>query len=270
MKIGVCIRAKNEQKIICDWVRHYLNLGFDKIFIYDNISEPSIENTLKENNIPPHILNDKIIIKIDNTTKSNQVVIYKECIDENKDLDWLLLCDADEFLWFKKGNIKDFLSKFTNDTCTIFINWLTYGTSNLQTYDRTKSVFKQFILREQYNHFWNTFVKSFVRPNLIEKIGNVHKTYNENYKICDIYNNILKDKNINKCNYIDRTLNDNTPLVLAHYMTLDFESMLQKYKRNHDGVLLKKDDMKYSLEWYKMPYYGFKDNVKDLRMIKYI
>ena len=48
MKIGVCIRAKDEQKIICDWVRHYLNLGFDKIFIYDNMSKPSIENTLKE------------------------------------------------------------------------------------------------------------------------------------------------------------------------------------------------------------------------------
>ena len=32
MLIGVCIRAKNEQKIICDWVNHYLKLGFDKIY----------------------------------------------------------------------------------------------------------------------------------------------------------------------------------------------------------------------------------------------
>lgn len=61
MNIGVCIRAKNEQKIICDWVNHYLKLGFDKIFIYDNMSEPSIESSLKEKNL----LNDKVFIKID-------------------------------------------------------------------------------------------------------------------------------------------------------------------------------------------------------------
>ena len=27
---------------------------------------------------------------------------------------------------------------------------------------------------------------------------------------------------------------------------------------------------KYSLEWYKSEIYGFKDNIKDLRMIEYI
>lgn len=267
MKIGVCIRAKNEEKIICDWINHYLKLGFDKIFIYDNMSEPSIENILKEKNL----LIDKIFIKIDSFQYSNQPAIYHECIDENKDLDWLLLCDADEFLWLKEGTIKDFLLKFSEDTCTILINWLVYGTSKLQTYDKTKSVFEQFTLREEYNHFWNTFVKSFVRPKLIENIGNVHITYNSNYKVSNIYNNnisLINDSN--KCDYPDKNLNDNSPVVLVHYMTLDFESMLEKFKRNHDGWLLEKNCNKYSLEWYKSNDYGFKDNVKDLRMKKYI
>ena len=270
MKIGVCIRAKNEQKIICDWVKHYLNLGFDKIFIYDNMSEPSIESSLKDKNL----LNEKVIIKIDTCSYSNQPVIYQECIDQNKDLDWLLLCDTDEFLWIKEGTIKEFLSKFSEDTCTVLINWLVYGTSNLQTYDRNKTVFEQFILRELSSHFWNTFVKSFIRPKLIEKVGNVHITYNKNYKICNIYNNILiiNDHNCiaDKCDHRDINLNINTPIVLVHYMTLDFESMLEKFKRNHDGMLLLDHDSKYSLEWYKSKHYGFKDNVKDFRMIKYI
>lgn len=266
MKIGVCIRAKNEQKIICDWVNHYLKLGFDKIFIYDNMSEPSIESSLKEKNL----LNDKIFIKIDYIPHSNQPVIYQECINENKDLDWLLLCDADEFLWIKEETIKNFLSKFSEDTCTLLINWLVYGTSNLEKYDRSKSVFEQFIMREQYYHFWNRFVKSFVRPKLIEKIGTVHVTYNNNHKVCNIYNNILTMNDPNKCDYRDMNLNDNTPLVLTHYMTLDFESMQHKFKRNHDGCLLEKNCNKYSLEWYKSEHYGFKDNIMDLRMNKYI
>lgn len=267
MKLGVCIRAKNEQKIICDWVNHYLKLDFDKIFIYDNMSEPTIESSLKEKNL----LNDKVFIKIDTFPHSNQPVIYQECIDQNKDLDWLLLCDADEFLWLKEGTIKDFLSKFSEDTCTILINWLVYGTSKLQTYDKTKSVFEQFTLREDYNHFWNRFVKSFVRPKLIENVGNVHITYNSNYKVCNIYNNnisLINDSNI--CDYLDKNLNDNSSIVLVHYMTLDFESMRHKFKRNHDGILLLKEDIKYSLEWYKSNDNGFKDNVRDLRMKKYI
>lgn len=268
MNIGVCIRAKNEEKIICDWVNHYLKLGFDKIFIYDNMSEPTIESSLKEKNL----LNDKVFIKIDTFPHSNQPFIYQECIDQNKDLDWLLLCDTDEFLWLKEGTIKNFLLKFSEDTCTILINWLVYGTSKLQTYNKTKSVFEQFTLREEYNHFWNTFVKSFVRPNLIEKVGNVHITYNSNYKVCNIYNNILLINNdLCKCDYLDNNLNDNSPIVLVHYMTLDFQNMLNKRNKNgkeHLGFTL--NDNKYSLEWYKSKIYGFKDNVKDLRMNKYI
>ena len=33
MKIGVCIRARDEQKIISTWVKYYIQLGFDKIVI---------------------------------------------------------------------------------------------------------------------------------------------------------------------------------------------------------------------------------------------
>ena len=243
-----------------------LKLGFDKIFIYDNMSEPTIESSLQEKNL----VNDKVFIKIDTVQHSNQPVIYQECIDQNKHLDWLLLCDADEFLWIKEGTIKEFLSKFSEDTCTVLINWLVYGTSNLQTYDRNKTVFEQFIFREDYNHFWNRFVKSFIRPKLIEKIGNVHVTCNKNYKIGNVYNNNIMIENSKTCENLDKNLNDNTPLVLTHYMTLDFESMQHKFKRNHDGWLLEKNCNKYSLEWFKSEPYGFKDNVKDLRMIECI
>ena len=173
-------------------------------------------------------------------------------------------------MWLKEGTIKDFLLKFSEDTCTILINWLVYGTSNLQTYNKNKSVFEQFILRENYNHFWNTFVKSFVRPKLIEKIGNVHITYNTSFKIKDIYNkNIMIHSD--RCDYPDINLNDNSPIVLVHYMTLDYESMLNKRIKNakqHLGFTLK--DNKYSIEWYKSNHYGFKDNIKDMRMKKYI
>ena len=228
MKIGVCIRAKDEQKIICDWVKYYIHLGFDKIFIYDNMSNPSIENTLKENGI---YNNDIIEITIDTVAHSYQTNLYRDCINKNKDLDWILLCDADEFIYIKDGTIKDFLNRYTHDTSTILINWVVFGTGGNSTYDMHKTVFEQFTKREDYNHFWNMFVKSFVRPNLINEcsIVHVHATINKNYMMKNVYNDVLNYNDGNdKCDYIDTRLNDTTPVVIVHYMTLDFESGLPK------------------------------------------
>jgi hypothetical protein len=268
MKIGVCIRAKDEQNIISTWVKYYIQLGFDKIVIYDNMSNPSIEETLRDNNMFDQ---SKVEIIIDSIEYSNQPIIYQECINNNKDLDWLLLCDADEFLYIKDWNIKDFLNQYSEDTSTIVINWIVYGTSKLLTYDNNKTVFEQFTKRESYNHFWNIFVKSFIRPKLIDTFGNVHITINNKYKVKNVYNEeCIKYSDNNKCDYKDDKLSDNTPLVIVHYMTLDFESMWKKHNKNINGFILEKSCNKYSLEWYKSRTCGFKDDYLDERMLKFI
>ena len=265
MKIGVCIRAKNESNIICDFVNYYINIGFDKIIIYDNLSIPSIKDILAVNNIK----NDKIQLLIDSNPVFNQTNIYLECINNNKDLDWLLLCDADEFIYCN-GNIKLFLEQFSEDTSTILINWLVFGTSNINNYDITKPVFSQFTYREDYTHFWNRFVKSFIRPKLIEHVGNVHITINPQYKIKNVYNQeYILDVSKLKCDVIDPKLSINTPVVIIHYMTLDFESMSHKHDRNISGKLLLPHDKKYSLEWYNSKLYGFLDNNIDTRMVEF-
>ena len=256
--IGVCVRVKDEQKIIKDWVNHYLKLDFDYIYIYDNLSNPSVENTLGNYD------KNKIKIKIDKVIASNQTDVYQDCLNNNKHLDWLLICDADEFLYIKNGNIKDFLNSFSNDTGTIFINWLVFGTSNLQTYDLSKNIFEQFIKREPYNFFWNEYVKSFIRPKYIKTINGWHKIFNNSYKTKDVYNNSI---NLHKTNrYSNIKLNDNTPVILIHYMTLDFESMLIKRERNSKFSSTVENSDKYTIEWYNN---NFKDEIIDDRMIKY-
>ena len=272
MRVGVCIWAKNEQKTICDWVSHYLYLGFDKIFIYDNMSSPPISETLEG----AGLLREEVEIKIDDAGGcSHQYAVYQECIDQNKDLDWLLLCDADEFLWMKSietGDLKiqDFLAAWPEDCCTILINWLTYGTGGLEKYDQDKTVFEQFTTRETYSHFWNNFVKSFVRPKLITKIGNVHITLNHDYKVYNVYRQVIEDamKEGAECEFHDPELSDSTPMVMVHYMTLDYESMRIKQERN--GAVFSIDD-KYTLDWYTSCDHEdqrFKDDVEDTRMME--
>ena len=36
MRVVVCAMAKNEHLYINEWVSHYVKLGFDTIYLYDN------------------------------------------------------------------------------------------------------------------------------------------------------------------------------------------------------------------------------------------
>ena len=36
MKSAVCAVARNENAYLLEWIDYHLNLGFDKIFLYDN------------------------------------------------------------------------------------------------------------------------------------------------------------------------------------------------------------------------------------------
>ena len=92
MKVGVCLRIKDEY-FINEFIAHYILLGFDTIFIYDNLSNPSVDSILNPK------LKDKVKIKIDDNIITNQHTCYTECINQNKNYDWIFLCDADEFLY---------------------------------------------------------------------------------------------------------------------------------------------------------------------------
>ena len=71
-------------------------------------------------------------------------------------------------------------------------------------------------------------------------------------KVKNIYNDIIIINDNNKCDHIDSNLSDNTNVILVHYMTLDFESMLNKRIKNAKqelGFTLKNN--KYTLKIFK-------------------
>ena len=63
-----------------------------------------------------------------------------------------------------------------------------------------------------------------------------------------------------------KKITNEIPIILCHYMTLDFENMKIKRNRNANFVM-DKNDSKYTKEWYNS---YFKDDVMDTRMYKYI
>jgi len=270
MLVGVCVRVKNEDVILNEFILHYINIGFDKIHIYDNNSLIPVEELCKNiiKTFP-----DIISVEKDKSNPKDpnwgQTMRYNEFLNKNRHLSWILNCDADEFLYLHTHkNIKDFLSEFSDDTSVIHVNWVTFGTSKLLNLDKNKLVMEQLVLREEYKTFWNYFKKSFIRPNLISEIKNFHNHDSENYLTKNVYNDIIVKTSESTFNdlVIERDkLRDDTPLVMIHYMTLDFANMQIKHNKNK-GTLMTLEDDKYTIEWYNK---NFMDNVLDNRMNKY-
>ena len=139
MQVVLCAMAKNEHLYINDFVNHYLKLGFDKIYIYDN-DEPN------QKYIGDFIDNkDKVeIVDIRGQRKEHlQHDIYTNFYNTHK-FDWCLFCDIDEFL-FGINEIHEFLSQDNfKDTQQIRIKWKLFGDDNLIERDMSKPVYEIF------------------------------------------------------------------------------------------------------------------------------
>ena len=59
MRIVICAMAKNEHRYINEWVKHYVDLGIDTIYLYDNdnLDTPSIADFIDQK------YRDKVVIK---------------------------------------------------------------------------------------------------------------------------------------------------------------------------------------------------------------
>ena len=139
MRVVVCALAKNEHLYINDWVNHYLLLGFDKIYIYDNddFDSPYIGDFIKNK--------DKVeIIDIRGRKEVNMHQRVFTNFYDNFAFDWCLFCDIDEFL-VGIGSIKGFLKlPYVRNYNQIRIKWRLYGDDDLIERDMKQPVYKVF------------------------------------------------------------------------------------------------------------------------------
>ena len=126
--VVLCAIAKNENNYIEEWVQWYFNLGFDKIYIFDDNEDERALPSLPL--INEYVEAGKIHIEYCGKEKINykQMVKYKNFYTQNK-FAWCAFFDIDEFLVLKQHkNIKEYLSMdiFSNFSA-ISICWEMYG-----------------------------------------------------------------------------------------------------------------------------------------------
>lgn len=164
MSIAICTIVKDEAKNLDEWIKYYLNLGVDNIYIYDNESEDEILSILAKY---PQV--EYFFIK----GKCRQLSANNHCLQNFGDKhDWIGFLDMDEFLVPISDTIQNILEKY-KDYGGLGINWAVYGSSGHDS--RPKGNVKDnYLYRAEKDFEVNKHIKSFVQPSRVESYVNPH------------------------------------------------------------------------------------------------
>lgn len=147
MKAVICAIAKFEYDYIKEWVEYHLNLGFDKIVIYDN---NDLDGEQYDDLLSEFIKKGKVELRDVRGKRAMQRIVYNEFYHEGK-FDWVAIIDIDEFICLNKEkykNIKEFIKKKSNADA-IYLYWQTYGDSGKTFPIRTNDE-KEISILDQY------------------------------------------------------------------------------------------------------------------------
>ena len=114
MIYSICVHTRDFQ-YINEFIEHHLDLGFDRIVIYDNFSKI------------PVTYNDERVIVINWDIPLVNLNTYNDYINNYCNVDgWSAFIDEDEFINTNGLNIKDVMTEF-KDFDSLAINWRLFG-----------------------------------------------------------------------------------------------------------------------------------------------
>jgi len=224
MQVVVCALAKNEHLYINEWVKHYINLGVDHIYLYDNdnANSPYIGNYIDEK------LSNKITIYNIRGIKKKylQHDIYNSFYHRHI-FDWVLFVDIDEFL-MGIDNVHTFLSqdKFKNFK-QIRVLWKLFGDDNIIERDMSIGV-KDFFKEQKHDNKLEYQNKSFIRGGLNVRITSCH--FVKGLKSCFPNGKECQSSELEITNY------ENENVYVNHYMTKTLAEFVKQKLNRGDAV----------------------------------
>lgn len=130
----ICAIAKNEQRFIREWADHYLSIGFDKLYIYEDFGSTTHNNELQdlidEDKVALVSLDKKSVIPHYSRGTKVQLKLYEYFLAKCKEegiADWVGFFDIDEFLVFGGGYNLQRLEKEFESEAGVVLSWIVYG-----------------------------------------------------------------------------------------------------------------------------------------------
>ena len=273
--IVICCIAKNEEGTIVEWINHHINLGFDKVIIYDNNDEFKKDNI--HNIVNKYLSNhkDKIIIKPCHDKVSYQTEAYNDFYKNNK-FKWCAFIDCDEFIeLFHWKTIKDMVNdNMFKDANQISIYWKEIGDNDIIEapdnfiYDNT--MFKNITDKDKKREAilaWRKLPLSYRFHKYSEKISE-HDTIKS---IIRGYDTLIKDNNIHNIHDLEISIHiTNIPrtYLINGYLVKDSDKVghtMIKYNDNHYTYGLIKHYRTLSLSEYLERKFGSINACGELR-----
>lgn len=223
-RISLCCIAKRENKYIKDWIEHYLNIGVNKIFIYDNNEKDGEEFLpLLDDYVESNVV--EIIDWRGRHGVPTQETAYEDCYRKHgHQYDWMMFFDCDEFLTLDDDikDIHELLSheRYDNFDC-IHFNWMCYGDNDILHYE-DKPVYERFIIPLEKYFGENKHIKACVRGGLGEIVMlNPHCFRNRDIKTCDSNGT----KVVGPYPFVDPPVHKNA--YLKHFVTKSIEEFCE-------------------------------------------
>lgn len=166
--IEICAIVRDENEYLKEWIIHHLSLGFDQITLYDNKSQVSPNEVIKE--LPLSMAIRVTVYPWDQDFA--QIQCYTQHA-KTSDERWCLFIDIDEFLILKKHkNIQEYVDSLPPHTDAMQIHWVCYSANGhwkkppggvVESYTKP-------CVRPVSDHF-----KTLVRPNKVWQFEDPHQ-----------------------------------------------------------------------------------------------
>lgn len=245
MKVALCCICKNENLYLSEFIKHYENLGFDNVILFDN---NDIDGEDIQQSINDYIEKQFVIVENVKNKALAMFPSYNYCIKKYGQIyDWIMFCDCDEFLCFTKfTNIKDYLSKIVDDIDCVQVNWMIMNDNDLvendgrplmERFTNQINKYKCMTYENNFTVILNSHVKSIIRCTP-HTINNAY-FYNPHFPVnCLQYANgdgsrllLKEDKNMS----ITNDVYWNTAYI-KHFKTKTIFEFLQKTLRGYPDL----------------------------------
>lgn len=122
---AICAIAKDEDAYVLEWAAYHLALGFDHIYLYDNMSRVPLQEHLSAPEARAHVT---VIRWPSIPDRDSQLAAYEHFLwTHGWDVDWTAVIDLDELINLKRhATIGAFLAPF-HDATGVALNWRFFG-----------------------------------------------------------------------------------------------------------------------------------------------
>ena len=140
-KYSICAIFKNEAPFLKEWIEYHFMIGFEHIYMYNNMSSDDYLDILS-----PYIENEDITL-VDWDYNYAQIAAYKNFYDTYRnETQWVSFLDIDEFFCPKcKNSIGEWLKEYEGYP-VILLYWQMFGTSGLLKHDYNRLVIEQYMV----------------------------------------------------------------------------------------------------------------------------